>query len=445
MNDFAETCPICLEPISKEGDHQMCVLSCGHLCGHSCLVQWFQNVEGAKTCPKCRKLVDDSKTRKLFWDGHVPLESAEMDSISEKSKDYDQKIRTLIAEISKLKRDINIYQFESEKTEMFKAKHQPIFEKRSVYHPSLIFETPVTNGTRVSVTPKNIIVTTQNNDLKYGIKFYENQNFTESKFISLHTQPIKDLSSPILDSDVVSTVSTDGTLNQISLRTSQILSKIDLHVPLWCCEWARPNCIAVGGTNGKFFIVDGRGTTPVNIQLENGPPVTSLIRVDDDFLYVVTPKKGVLYDIRSSGFTRSFIEGFNTGQSCTGCQHIFASIVRSGQSAELSLNKFNQSRSKSLIATFKLENYRGLARPALCSNGPSIHIAASNGNSFEIFSASTKEPNLNNRLTDKWQSLFQCRDQSPIIDLAMGKSYDLMLATLSEKELRVFSIPNIES
>ncbi|EAY08067.1 hypothetical protein TVAG_463470 [Trichomonas vaginalis G3] len=441
MNDFVETCPICLEPIAKEGDHQMWVLSCGHLCGYSCLMQWFENLEGAKTCPKCRKVVDETQTRKLFWNGNIPLESSEIDSLNEKHKDYDQKIKFIREIINKLKRDINIYQFESENKDIYHARHAPLIEKKSVNRPSLIFETPITNGFRVSVTPKNIVVTCQNNDGKYGIKFFENQNFTESKFIPLHTQQIRDLSSPILDADVVATVSTDCILNQTSLRTSQIISRTELQAPLWCCEWARPTCIAVGATNGRFFIVDGRGTTPVNIQVEPGPPVTSIIRVDDDFLYVVTPKKGILYDIRSSGFTRCFIDGFNSGCACTGHQQIFASLLRKGTTAEFSLNKFNQSRTKSTIGTFNIDFYKTFARPAVCCCGSTICACAPNGDNFEIFFSSVKEPSLSNRATEKWKYLFYNEQPAPILDISLGKSYDLMLATLSEKNLRVFSIP----
>lgn len=65
-------CPICLDPWTNTGPHQVCCTPCGHLFGYSCLKEWIQsntsngNKSGKQPCPTCKHLGRVKDIRFLF-------------------------------------------------------------------------------------------------------------------------------------------------------------------------------------------------------------------------------------------------------------------------------------------------------------------------------------------------------------------------------------------
>lgn len=58
QGDDAGICSICHDDWAATGAHRVCALPCGHLYGHSCIVQWWDQALQQKrllTCPVCRK------------------------------------------------------------------------------------------------------------------------------------------------------------------------------------------------------------------------------------------------------------------------------------------------------------------------------------------------------------------------------------------------------
>ena len=435
---LTEICPICLDAIGTEGEHQMCATPCGHLCGDCCLQRW---VEENKNCPICRKSVEFEQIRKIVWNGRIPLDSAEIDNLDELSSLLRMQNQKLTGQIQKLQRDINIIRFESNKASMYKKKGATVVEKRNVGRPSLVFDHDITSGYRCAITSKQILITQQNQSNQYGISTFDTTEFKEDKFIPLHDQQIRELKPSMLDTSIVATVSTDCKLIQTSIRTKQSISKVTLPTPLWSCEWVRPNCIACGGTNGQFYIIDGRGDRAVTLTLEKGPPITSILRIDDDYCYAVTPRKGLLYDIKASSFTKTEIPGFNIGNTIQGSNKFLMSISRKNSSATFAINKVNQSKSLSTIGIFHIDEFSSLARPSAVSIGSSVYIAVPNGKTFSLFSLNSREQRLGNDFWSKWRSRFYEKDPLQILDIAIGKPQDLLVASVTEKKLRVYAIP----
>ena len=438
-NSFhTEICPICLDSISVEGEHQMSATPCGHLCGDCCLQKW---VEENKNCPICRKNVESEQIRKIIWNGHVPLDSAEIDNLNELNSQLRMQNQKLTTQIQNLQRDINIIQFESNKSSIYKKKGPAIIEKRCVNRPSLVFEHEIKTGYRCVTTSKQILITQQNQSNSFGITTFDTNDFKEDKFIPLHSQQIREIVPSPLDTSIIATVSTDCKLIQTSLRTKQPISNVTLPTPLWSCEWLRPNCVACGGTNGQFFMIDGRGDCAVKLTLEKGPPITSIMKIDDNYCYAVTPKKGVLYDIRASSFTKTEIPGFNIGNTIQGLNKFMMTITRKNSSAFFSLNKINQSKSITTIGTFNIQEYNSLAKPSAISNGSIAYVAVPNGKTFSLFSINQKDPKLGNDFWNKWRNRFYDSSPSQILDISIGKSQDLLVSIVTENKLRVYALP----
>lgn len=56
-------CAICFEEWTSEGEHRLVCLSCGHLFGRKCVLQWLKRV---KKCPSCKKRASAKDARTLY-------------------------------------------------------------------------------------------------------------------------------------------------------------------------------------------------------------------------------------------------------------------------------------------------------------------------------------------------------------------------------------------
>ncbi|KAL9642923.1 hypothetical protein ABK040_010617 [Willaertia magna] len=78
-NNYNENiCPICLQPWSSVGIHQICCLGCGHLFGKKCLEKWLKTKQ---TCPKCCKQATRSSIRLLYIDNIIAIDSSKLEKL----------------------------------------------------------------------------------------------------------------------------------------------------------------------------------------------------------------------------------------------------------------------------------------------------------------------------------------------------------------------------
>lgn len=64
----ADSCIICFDAITAEGDHRACCLKCGHIFGFECISKWLgrEKDKDRKTCPQCKMSAKSSDIRPLF-------------------------------------------------------------------------------------------------------------------------------------------------------------------------------------------------------------------------------------------------------------------------------------------------------------------------------------------------------------------------------------------
>nr|GEY34405.1 zinc finger, RING/FYVE/PHD-type [Tanacetum cinerariifolium] len=61
-----DVCPICYEPWTNYGRHQLCSLPCGHIYGRSCINKWLlQAKRSSMKCPQCNNLCTLEDVRPL--------------------------------------------------------------------------------------------------------------------------------------------------------------------------------------------------------------------------------------------------------------------------------------------------------------------------------------------------------------------------------------------
>jgi len=251
MTQNTEICPICLDSLAQDGDHQICSLSCGHLCGLSCLQKWFSDSNGPPSCPKCRKSVDPSCIISLKWNGTLPKDNASIQELKCMLDKNISKCQKLEQEIGRIEREINISSAKIKKNTQ-PAQSIVTINKVSLKYPSLILEKKVNSAFKLAANEKKVVFSEQKDNF-FGISSFDGDSFCEGSFIKLHSLQIKDISLSQYDPMMISTVSFDTYIKASSLRTDQCLTEIETKIPLWSCSWIRSNVIGAGGTNGIFM------------------------------------------------------------------------------------------------------------------------------------------------------------------------------------------------
>ncbi|KAL9272389.1 E3 ubiquitin-protein ligase rfwd3.S-like protein [Drosera capensis] len=84
------SCPICMDPLSREGEHIACCLPCGHLYGMSCIKTWLQQRAMGK-CPQCNKNCTFMDVRRLY----LPQITVANDEMQEKIMILEAKCASL--------------------------------------------------------------------------------------------------------------------------------------------------------------------------------------------------------------------------------------------------------------------------------------------------------------------------------------------------------------
>ena len=65
MSDEKNSCVICCEQLTTDGDHEIVVLTpCGHIFGRSCVTAWIKG--GKAECPNCKTKCKNKDIRKIY-------------------------------------------------------------------------------------------------------------------------------------------------------------------------------------------------------------------------------------------------------------------------------------------------------------------------------------------------------------------------------------------
>lgn len=466
-------CPICLDSMSRDGEHQISSLPCGHLFGNSCIKRWLD--ENQQICPTCRKQATSNKIRLIVWDSTFPLDNSRNDEIREEYNKVMKNRQVLLQKLARLERDNNICQSE------IATKRSTIFGRtprstksivnKHVSFPSLLLERKIYHGFRVALTSKHLFATCQKESTisDFGIEFCERSTPTNTlsfKYISLHSAQINDLAPSPFDKEAIATVSLDKKVLVTTMRSEFPIMEAVLPVPIWSCCWISPNTLAVGGTNGRFFIIDGRGEIKSEFELCKGPPILSIESFSNDLLIVSSPLKTSLFDVSKSEFINDANADLGMGShslkvaklvnvtptvnpsSAIIDDHHFLMMNRLRNNKPVycigSKSISNQSKKISIKKTINIEKYEKNARPEIITinNNNSIKdiyaIPDEKSLGFKLYSSTN--PNLD--YWSLWQKNFSnpCFP-SPVLDISMHKETDFCLAVTSSDLLRLYAFP----
>jgi WD40 repeat protein len=272
----------------------------------------------------------------------------------------------------------------------------------------------------------------------FGIEYWALLDLSSPLFVPVHRDPIQDLAPSPLDHQIVATVSLDRRVVITSLRSRSATLECTLPVPLWSCAWIEHSTVAVGGANGRFFIVNGMGTIVVDTVLSPGPPVFSICRLSPQLLYVASPVKAQLFNVASGAFTGLESRGAHVvrifGDSVV-------QISKAAGSASLQIGRLGKSKDTiEMDRSIPIRRYDRLARPSIVQTGGVVYLAIPDEENLTF--CLKRLDNLDRDYWDEWSRLFlEPKHPSPVLDLAIHTGVEFMLASVSPELLRVYEFP----
>lgn len=433
-------CPICLDDFQISGSHCIVSLPCGHIFGESCLRDSFQKL--GNFCPLCRTPSLTKDIQHIQWDGTVPIDCEQSDLAIKKHEDLENKIKSKKELIGKLEMDLArsrgryfTNQFSSRTKTLVKKE----FVRRSVKNPSLLIETKISDGSRVSLTQKNVFITCKEND-RFGVSFCSLSKLSKFSFIPLHERQIQGLEVSSFDQQTIATVSSDQNLIMTSVRSEQRIFQMNLPTPLWSCSWKDRSTLCVGGTQGKLFFVDGRGVIIYETILEKGPPIFSVSSLSSDLLLVSSPVTTKIFDLKAMKFLPEKYEGSQVTSCCRSNHYTQISRNSDNISYNLKFGKLSSNKTLSVIKTYKINKYESRAKTQIIDDGKNqfYTIPKEENNLFELFSSSS----LDNNLVKDYDKIFLnfCHP-SPVLDVSMCRSYDFYTGIVSSSMFQLYAFP----
>lgn len=432
----AVQCPICLDPMHREGDHQIATLECGHLFGYQCVSDWLASDTSQSLCPTCRKRCNPSDVRRLHWDGTVPMDNSRLESLRTRNAELTLKRKNMVTQIGKLEHDISICNGELARSRRrYQDFPKPTTLYQSVTRPSIILEKRITNGHRLCLTPKFIIASHMSHDESYGLEIWDVENLSNSHFIRIHSGQIHDIVLSPFDQHAVATVAFDKRLVVTSLRTDQATIDAAFPVPPMCCAWLSHSTLAVGGAHGNFFIVNGCSSIVTTEIISTGPPVMGCCRLSDTLVLASTPMTSRVFNYRDRKLLDSGCHGAQCVRSIADTPLL---VSRSNGVVSGSLCHLNGSKIAIDTKIF-LPAYFISARPALARIGDHL-LCASPDERNELYIAMVD--NTDRNLWNEWRGNFsEPAHPTPIMDVAIGKYNDVIIATVSSGLVRVYAVP----
>ena len=464
--------------MTNSGDHQMCSLKCGHVFCRTCLHYIF-NIK--PQCPICRLPFTTDDIRPIYIDG-LPITDDMTVKLNQKIESSETQILALQQDLdskNKLINDLRVQLQQAQANPISKFSNKPY----SVSRPSLIIDSSILEGSRISISSTTVcascnifrtlsLLETQNyqnsinsmnsqntqnfhsiqsnnnsQDPNYGIIIFPIQTPSSRSFLKLHTSPIRDLSFHSQHQKILS-VSADHCIKVSDIEILACHTHYTCPIDLWCCSWIDDNCLASGGNVGWLYIADTRlPTLSLSIQ-RKGPPITSIATLDQDTLFCLSPTEGLIFDVRSSTF-RKITGG---GQSVKRCMGTPIIMVLSRDSIGASLNFYFRGvgGELSLTKTKKIVNNDRFIRPSITAMGH-------HGSAEIFFSCAGNNTNndINNKRgfalydfgkidVDLWQEPSNAFSMplhpSPIIDTCLAESEHLIIGTISESCVKVFTM-----
>lgn len=429
-------CSLCKRPATTTGEHQACALSCGHIFGYSCIINYFSlNPD----CPFCNTPIRQREIRMLFFDNHIPFSEDVLKSEHQKLRLKEDDYQVLIKEKAQLEKQL------AQLRDDLAARYQPTYEKsqrktiRVLNQPSIVLNRPINEGNRVLFIGDYIVYTECFSNQVFGITYGDIDDPQNFQRLSLHTMQIRDMSVHPSSTSIISTVSIDKTVSIVDL-ISQRVSRVDMGVPLWSCCWFDDSTVIVGGDRGTIIGVNVNTMQKTFEKSEPGPPIFSLKTITPTTVLTANGRHTQIFDLNQQKFfpveaaANSVL--FND-EKLTNMQQLLIMTRTREKDAHALFCKL-QNGAPWPAVSIKIPYFSGLIKPSLVETGGQIYVALpmedENDFSFRMIS----NPQVD--LFMKWRNRFPKLSKPPS-DLAMIVNDDFLLAVVTKDMIRVYALP----
>lgn len=303
-SDDGMTCSICMDSYTNAGLHRLTSLSCGHLFGQSCIERWLTvGCHGsARRCPTCNKKASKRDIRVIYAKKLVAVDTAEVERVKrllEKAQAEKNRLELDCARMSLnlCMKDDEIKNLRKMLSEMKECRREEKFimpecgsQTTQNISAMQLIELNKEGGCRVSVFNKELkkLLVSQKSPNPlfpgFGVRKIDAYDFRPGPFFFLHPKAIRDMAVHPEESDILLSVSLDGTAKLLDVSANVIAHTYPGTVPLWSCCWdsGNPNMFLTGSQNGVISQYDRRQTSAcVNtwVLQSDHTPVVSLASV----------------------------------------------------------------------------------------------------------------------------------------------------------------------
>lgn len=294
-DDDCQTCPICFDHWTTNGDHRLCALKCGHLFGYNCVKRWIY-LESDPRCPTCKEKTRMDEVRYLYARKVIAMDDAELTKTKHKLdrvNDDKNRLQTELAQATcrmhMLREEVEEYKKTIAAMSNVRMIGQSSGELVTLYKEKTI-DLGRESSCRVLDTKSAFnTIAISAFCMGYGARLINMTTFKPTAFILLHSQMIRDIkfheSKPWLLS-----CSVDKEVKILDINTNQTSITLKAYSSLWSCCWDLDNDqnLYVGQQQGSVLKFDIRKPTqPIQIFFVPGDysPVVSIQAVKSSHLF----------------------------------------------------------------------------------------------------------------------------------------------------------------
>ncbi|KAJ1917746.1 RING finger and WD repeat domain-containing protein 3 [Tieghemiomyces parasiticus] len=310
----ATECCICCEPLTTAGLHRVVSLRCGHLFGHSCILQWLSTggpnraSAAQRFCPTCKQPATRHHIHPIYTRRILVTDNAEVEALKCRNRELESTLRKVETEKTRIALAARMLQGEhaelARKFDELQWAHdelartlseQPEVAGGAMPRPKptkFTWQATVTvasNNTAcrvlaydafdhsilVSVPKAQLAFSSQGashspgvassgrqvgSPFPFGLVRISLDDPSQREYIGMHARALRDAAVCPVDGAHVLTTALDRTVKVVSLRLRAVVQSFPLEAPGWSCAWhpLQPARFVVGLANGAVQLFDIR-------------------------------------------------------------------------------------------------------------------------------------------------------------------------------------------
>ncbi|CAJ0937504.1 unnamed protein product, partial [Mesorhabditis belari] len=252
-----DTCTICFEDFTTNGEHRLVSLKCGHFFGKTCIERWIRG-EKVSQCPQCKTKATLKDVRLHYGRTIKMADNGELEVTRKARDDYKRLCESLEIDVARLQKAIKDMEEKMTQAQypdlMVKGFKKGTFKicpdarrelsmegcKAIDFDGTLIFVATKRNGGLF----EQYCFTTLNSALKQG------------SMVPLHSNKIRSISICPSQPNLILSVSEDSTAIIFDLTMQRRSHTFKLGMPGWTGCWLSDTVFAVGLQNGRVLEFD---------------------------------------------------------------------------------------------------------------------------------------------------------------------------------------------